>query len=150
MRLIAWSVATAAAYLPMLLAIGAVAGCRNERARNAASIDGAFADSGRAVIVRYGCGTCHVIPGVRRATGKTGPPLTDYAERVYIAGAVLNTPENLVRWIRFPQLIEPGTVMPALGLTEREADHAAAYLYSLGTPDAAGPPHLLPKRWLQR
>jgi cytochrome c1 len=42
-----------------------------------------------------------------------------------------NTPGNLIRWIRNPRSVEPGTAMPALGLSEREARDIAAYLYEL-------------------
>jgi mono/diheme cytochrome c family protein len=87
---------------------------------------------GRSLLSTYGCGSCHVIPGVRRATGRAGPPLTRWAERHYIAGSFLNTPTNLVPWIVDPQQLEPGTTMPALGVTPREALDMARYLYQLG------------------
>lgn len=79
----------------------------------------------------YGCGACHVIPGVPGAIGKVGPPLTDWAERAFIAGNLPNTPENLVRWVRYPQAVEPGTAMPDLGVSEPDARDIAAYLYTL-------------------
>jgi len=79
----------------------------------------------------YGCGACHVIPGVTGATGMVGPPLDGWSRRVYIAGNLANTPENLVRWIRYPQAVEPGTAMPDLGVNEADARDIAAYLYSL-------------------
>ena len=92
----------------------------------------ANADRGRRLLSEYGCGSCHVIPGVRRATGRAGPPLTRWAERHFIAGAMLNTPANLVPWIVDPQSIEPGTTMPALGVTPEQALDMARYLYQLG------------------
>jgi cytochrome c2 len=81
--------------------------------------------------VTYGCGACHVIPGVPGATGKVGPPLDYFAERVFIAGQLPNTPDNLVRWIRNPQSVEPGTAMPDLGVSEPHARDIAAYLLTL-------------------
>jgi cytochrome c1 len=42
-----------------------------------------------------------------------------------------NTPENLVRWLRDPQKLNPRTAMPDLGVTERDAQDIAAYLYTL-------------------
>jgi cytochrome c1 len=48
-----------------------------------------------------------------------------------IAGELPNSPENLVRWIKSPQSVEPGTAMPTLGLTDQQARDAAAYLYTL-------------------
>lgn len=90
-------------------------------------------ERGRRLMADYGCGSCHVIPGVRGARGMTGPPLTRWAERHELAGALLNSPETLVDWIVDPQRIEPGTAMPTLGVTEAEAYHMAAHLFTLGT-----------------
>jgi cytochrome c1 len=95
-------------------------------------IAGARLDRGAQVMRQaYGCGACHVIPGVTGAGGIVGPPLNNWSRRVYIAGNLPNTPENLVRWIRHPQAVEPGTAMPDLGVTEADARDIAAYLYSL-------------------
>lgn len=95
---------------------------------------------GEELIERYGCGSCHVIPGVDWARGKTGPPLTRWSERHFIAGTLLNTPANLVGWIVDPQAVEPGTAMPDLGVAPEEALHIAAYLFTLGNgaPSASG------------
>lgn len=84
-----------------------------------------------AAIRKYGCNTCHKIPGIRGAAGHVGPPLDELGLRLYLAGRLRNTPENLVRWIRTPQSIEPGTVMPNLGVTDRDARDIAAYLFTL-------------------
>lgn len=89
------------------------------------------AEMGRDLMVEYGCGTCHTIPGVRGANALVGPPLTAFGDRAYIAGTLVNTEENLARWIRDPQSVEPGTVMPDLGVTEEEAASIAAYLHTL-------------------
>jgi cytochrome c1 len=72
-----------------------------------------------------------VIPGVRGAHGKVGPPLGDIASRTILAGQVPNTPRSMIAWIRDPQAIEPGTAMPNLHVTEPEARDMAAYLYTL-------------------
>jgi cytochrome c2 len=98
---------------------------------------------GALAIGRYGCGTCHVIPGLARARGMVGPPLTDFAHRTYIAGAVYNTPENLAAWIRLPDSVEPGTVMPTLGVSEQDARDMTAYLYLETATRRLGPPRLL-------
>ncbi len=92
---------------------------------------GGDAHRGAALITQYRCGACHYIPGVHDARGMVGPPLIYFGERTFIAREVPNSPENLVRWIRFPKSIEPGTAMPALGLSEQEARDVAAYLYTL-------------------
>ena len=82
-------------------------------------------------IQTYGCQSCHVIPGIPATHSYVGPPLTHWPNRSYIAGTLENTPENLVRWLRFPQEVEPETAMPDLGLTEEEARNISAYLYTL-------------------
>lgn len=92
---------------------------------------GGNAHRGAAVISQYRCGACHYIPGIHNARGMVGPPLMFFGQRTFIAGEVPNSPENLVRWIRSPKSIEPGTAMPELGLSEQEARDAAAYLYTL-------------------
>jgi mono/diheme cytochrome c family protein len=90
------------------------------------------AAEGARLLAAYGCGSCHVIPGVREARGLTGPPLTRWAERHEIAGLLLNTPRNLTAWIIDPQRFEPGTAMPTLGVSAPDAQHMAAYLFTLG------------------
>jgi cytochrome c len=99
---------------------------------------------GELAISRLGCGSCHVIPGVSRARGMVGPPLTDFARRSYIAGTAANTADNLVAWIRRPDSVEPGTVMPTLGVSDAEARDIAAYLYLETATGGLGPPRLLP------
>jgi cytochrome c1 len=86
---------------------------------------------GRASLDGFGCGACHLIPGVKGANGLVGPPLTMFARRAYIAGQLPNEPENLVRWIQDPQAVEPGTAMPNLGVGSGVARDMAAYLYTL-------------------
>jgi len=86
---------------------------------------------GAALINQYRCGACHLIPGIHNARGMVGPPLIYFGQRTFIAGEVPNSPANLVQWIRSPKSIEPGTAMPALGLSEQEARDVAAYLYTL-------------------
>lgn len=87
--------------------------------------------AGKQLIASYGCGACHMIPGVSGADGLVGPPLEKFARRVYIAGEVPNNADFLIRWIEVPQAIEPGTAMPNLGVTEGQARNIAAYLYTL-------------------
>ncbi|GAA5534185.1 c-type cytochrome [Deinococcus aluminii] len=79
----------------------------------------------------YGCVSCHVIPGVSGAEGRVGPNLKYLGDHALIAGVLPNTPENLMRWIRIPQTIDPYTGMPTLGVTERDARDIAAYLRSV-------------------
>ena len=93
---------------------------------------GADQARGQELIREFGCGTCHQIPGIGGANGAVGPPLTNWAKRHYIAGALTNTPKNLVPWIMDAQQVEPGTVMPNLCVGEQQAQDISAYLYSLG------------------
>jgi cytochrome c1 len=86
---------------------------------------------GRAALRRYGCSSCHSVPGMTGPQGLVGPPLTRMGARMYLAGALPNTPENLVRWIRHPQEVRSPNVMPDLGVTEEDARDIAAYLGTL-------------------
>lgn len=86
---------------------------------------------GRIALRHYGCGACHVIPGVPGAIGRVGPRLDGYVHQMYVAGILANTPENLVDWIRRPRDHNPKSAMPNLGVEEQEAWNMVAYLYSL-------------------
>jgi cytochrome c1 len=92
---------------------------------------GGNARQGKKVIQAYGCGACHVIPGIHAANGMLGPPLDFFSRRTMIAGELPNTPDNLVRWIEDPPSVEAGTAMPKLGLSDDQARDVAAYLYTL-------------------
>ena len=86
---------------------------------------------GPALIRRYGCGTCHNVPGVDGASGRVGPPLDHFGHRVYIAGVLRNTPDNLVKWLRRLQSVIPGNAIPEMGVAQQDARDIAAYLYTL-------------------
>ena len=80
---------------------------------------------------QYACVACHTIPGVTGSDTRVGPPLDGLARRTLIAGRLANTEDNLVRWIRSPQQVKPGTAMPDLGVTEEHARLMAGYLAGL-------------------
>jgi cytochrome c2 len=86
---------------------------------------------GKAAIARYGCGSCHQIPGISDAVGLAGPPLSGIANRIYIAGVMQNTPDNMIRWIQHPKAVDEKTLMPELGVTDKDAADIAGYLYTL-------------------
>lgn len=86
-------------------------------------------ERGRVALVEYGCVGCHVIPGMKNATGRVGPKLDEIADQIYIGGVLANDPENMVRWIRDPVKYSPQTAMPDLGVSELDARNIAAYLY---------------------
>ncbi|MEO0692736.1 MAG: c-type cytochrome [Pseudomonadota bacterium] len=97
----------------------------------ALEIHDANPDRGAALMIDYGCGACHVIPGVAGARGTVGPQLDGFASRAYVAGILPNTPGGLVRWLMNPTTHAPQTAMPDLGVTEPQARDMAAYLYTL-------------------
>jgi cytochrome c oxidase assembly factor CtaG/cytochrome c2 len=111
----------------------AVAGCSNTSAyeQEARRLTGGDPHNGRQAILKYGCDTCHTIPGVATADALVGPPLNRMARRAIIAGRLENTPENMIRWIRQPHVVEPGTAMPDTGVSDQHARDIAAYLYTL-------------------
>ena len=77
------------------------------------------------------CINCHTVAGTV-AHGRFGPDLTHLMSRETIAaGAAPNTPESLRLWIRKPEAIKPGSLMPAMELTDRELDAVTAYLETL-------------------
>jgi len=107
-------------------------GCaRQDNDNLALSVTAGDPANGRRLLYSYGCGSCHVIPGVGEAYGTIGPPLRGFGSRLYIAGVLQNTPENLFRWIAQPQEVQPGNAMPDLGATQEQARDMAAYLYTL-------------------
>ena len=89
------------------------------------------AKRGRVALEQYACATCHKIPGVVGEHAPVGPPLDRIATREYLAGVLRNSRDNMVRWLRSPQEIHPGTTMPNLGVSERDARDMTAYLYTL-------------------
>jgi cytochrome c2 len=92
---------------------------------------GTSVENGRLLLRQFGCGACHEIPGVAAAQGRVGPPLEAIASRVYLGGTLPNTPENMARFIRKPQEVDPRTAMPDMGVTEAHARDMVAYLYTL-------------------
>ena len=94
-------------------------------------VEGGSADVGKRLVAQYQCGACHAIPGVAGAFGNAGPPLEYFGRRSYIAGGIPNFPDQLVRWLENPPAMKPGTAMPDLGISQDDARHMAAYLYTL-------------------
>jgi putative membrane protein len=99
--------------------------------RVAYQITGGDADRGKYAIARYGCGSCHTIPGIRAASGLVGSPLNRIASQTYIAGVLTNTPEHMSRWIKDPLSVDSLTAMPNLAVTDGEIVDIVAYLYTL-------------------
>jgi cytochrome c oxidase subunit II len=96
---------------------------------------------GERIFLGSACVACHAVTGTT-AAGLLGPRLTMYGERPWVgAGAAENNLENLIQWIRDPQRMKPGTLMPGTirggggmaptGLTDAEVRAVAVYLLSL-------------------
>jgi mono/diheme cytochrome c family protein len=88
-------------------------------------------EAGRRAAAQYLCATCHSIPGLVSAEQQVGPPLDGIARRTFIGGVIANTPENMVRWLKNPQEVDPLSAMPPLGLSDQDARDIAAFLYTL-------------------
>ena len=88
-------------------------------------------ERGRAAITQYACNACHTIPGITGSSPQVGPPLKGLASRRLIAGKLVNTPDNLVNWLRHPKAVKPLTAMPDMGVSEADARDMAAYLSTL-------------------
>jgi cytochrome c oxidase subunit 2 len=87
--------------------------------------------AGRHVFESTACLNCHAISGTN-GTGRFGPDLTHLMSRSTIAaGAAENTPENLRLWIQNPDAIKPGSLMPAMKLSDPELDALVRYLETL-------------------
>lgn len=86
---------------------------------------------GRQLADEFGCGACHVIPGIAGARGEAGPSLRRMGRRGYIAGRAPNTEEAMLRFLLAPESVAPGTAMPAVGLTRVQARDIAAFLRTL-------------------
>jgi putative membrane protein len=116
--------------IAVLLAVGT--SCRRTPGPAANQIvAGGNAARGARTIEKYGCGSCHTIPGINLANGMVGPPLIHWSQRTIVAGEVPNVPDRLITWITVPQAVEPGTAMPNMGVSDADARDIAAYLYTL-------------------
>lgn len=100
-------------------------------ASGSSSSDDINAEQGRRVFEQQACINCHTISGTV-ADGRYGPDLTHLMSRATIgAGIAPNTAANLKAWVADPNTIKPGTLMPAMHLTERQNDQLVAYLTTL-------------------
>jgi cytochrome c oxidase subunit II len=87
--------------------------------------------AGRRVFETTACINCHAVAGTA-ATGRFGPDLTHLMSRRTLAsGAAENTKENLRLWIQNPDAIKPGSLMPAMKLSDEDLDALMRYLETL-------------------
>ena len=117
--------------LAILTTLPGLCSCSEDVGSSAAETAGGSVARGKLAVVNYGCASCHTIPGIRGADALVGPPLDRVASRTYVAGVLVNTPENLVRWIEGPPQVDPLTAMPDLHVTEADARDIATFLSTL-------------------
>ena len=87
--------------------------------------------AGRRVFETTACVNCHAVGGTN-ATGRFGPDLTHLISRSTLAsGAAENTKDNLRLWIQNPDAIKPGSLMPAMKLSDEDLDELVRYLETL-------------------
>jgi cytochrome c oxidase subunit II len=86
---------------------------------------------GQRIFETTACINCHTVAGTA-ANGRFGPDLTHLMSRDTIAaGAADNTADNLRRWILNPDAIKPGSLMPAMQLSDQDLVALTAYLETL-------------------
>ena len=87
---------------------------------------------GRTVFQTTSCINCHAIRGVAGANLRVAPDLTHVGSRKQLAsGMIDNTPANMRLWLKSPQHIKPGALMPDFNLTDEQLDQLATYLSTL-------------------
>lgn len=118
-----------------LMAFSAVAmapeAFRSWLAAQAIPAEGAGA-SGGALFLRHGCGSCHFVAGTD-ARGLIGPDLSHIGSRATVAAGILpNTEDAVASFIARPDLIKPGSRMPAFDMLPPDDIRAiAAWLRGL-------------------
>jgi len=120
--------------LPAAVVVGilVLAACTSTPGREPPpQVPGGDPQRGAQLIEQLGCGSCHVVPGVRGADGLVGPPLIHWSRRGFIAGELPNNATNLIRWLMDPQSVEPGTDMPNLHVSQGQARDIAASLFGI-------------------
>jgi len=95
------------------------------------AIVGDAVSEGQRIFETTACINCHTVAGTV-ANGRFGPDLTHLMSRDTIAaGAARNTPEILRQWILNPAAIKPGSLMPAMQMSDPELDALTVYLETL-------------------
>jgi len=78
------------------------------------------------------CISCHAIRGVAGADLRVAPDLTHVGSRKQLGAGILeNTPANMHRWIKNPQAIKPGALMPDFNFTDEQLNQLSEYLSTL-------------------
>lgn len=91
-----------------------------------------LSQAGAATFLAQSCASCHTITGVS-AQGNVGPNLTHFGRRTTIgSGVIANTDDNLRAWLKNPDAIKPGVLMPRFdALSDEDINALVAYLEGL-------------------
>ena len=101
------------------------------RAQQQEAVQDPGAMTGRQIFEHTACINCHTVSGTA-ANGRFGPDLTHLMSRATIAaGAAENTHQNLRLWIQEPDAIKPGSLMPAMKLSDTDLDAVVNYMETL-------------------
>jgi cytochrome c oxidase subunit II len=91
----------------------------------------ASTEEGRKAFGANSCGSCHTIEGTN-STGIFGPNLSHFMTRRTLgSGVAPNDDANLKSWLRDPQELKPGCLMPDMKLSPTQVDQIMAYLKTL-------------------
>lgn len=97
-----------------------------------------LAQQGEKYFASQQCSSCHTVGGTS-FVGVVGPNLTNLAQRQMIAGNLLpNDAQDLAAWLKDPQAVKPGSLMPNLHLSPDKIKALVAFLQSLKTPAPSG------------
>lgn len=89
------------------------------------------AAKGADVFREKNCVNCHSIAGLM-TRGRVAPDLTHVGSRTTLAaGTLANTPQNLAKWLKNPQSVKKGVLMPDIGLNTDQIKYLTAYLEGL-------------------
>jgi cytochrome c oxidase subunit 2 len=78
------------------------------------------------------CINCHAIRGIAGADLRVAPDLTHVGSRKQLGAGILeNTPANMRLWLKSPQHIKPGALMPDFNLTDEQLNQLSEYLSTL-------------------
>ncbi|HWI58068.1 MAG TPA: cytochrome c oxidase subunit II [Bacillota bacterium] len=92
--------------------------------------DAASAQRGTQLLQQLTCVTCHAVDE-RTAARQAGPDLRHLADRHTLgAGVVTNTADNLARWLKNPQAVKPGNLMPNMQLSDEQVADLVTYFRS--------------------
>lgn len=97
----------------------------------ATAVKETLALKGKDIFLKSDCSSCHAIKGTT-AQGTIGPNLTHLRSRsTLLSGMLSNTNDHIENWIRDPQKIKPGALMPKFISRADTLDALVAYVSQL-------------------